>query len=397
MLLAADTQKPTVALAFKLEDGAFGQLTYIRVYQGAIVKGDTIVNIRTGKKVKVGRVIRMHADQMEDIKSIPAGYIGALFGIDCASGDTFAAPGVSLTMTSMYVPDPVISLAVTPADHKSEINMSKALSRFTKEDPTFKVHVNDETGDTIISGMGELHLEVYIERMFREYSAQVNPGMPRVAYRETITRKAQFDYIHKKQTGGAGQFGRVAGYMEPISDNDFVFENRVTGGAIPTQFISACEKGFKQCLAKGPKMEFPVTGLKIVIDDGASHAVDSSDMAFQAAARGAFRQAYPGAKPVIHEPIMKVSVESPSQFQGSVMGSLNQRRGMIVGSQEEGVMCVIDAQVPLAEMFGYSTVLRSLTQGQAQFTMEFATYKQVPRSIAEELLKKITLDKKNVA
>ena len=397
VLLTADTQKPTVALAFKLEDGAFGQLTYIRVYQGDIVKGDTIVNIRTGKKVKVGRVIRMHADQMEDIKSIPAGYIGALFGIDCASGDTFAAPGISLTMTSMYVPDPVISLAVTPADHKAEINMSKALSRFTKEDPTFRVHVNDETGDTIISGMGELHLEVYIERMLREYSAQVTPGIPRVAYRETITRKAQFDYIHKKQTGGAGQFGRVAGYMEPISDNDFEFENRVTGGAIPTQFISACEKGFMQCLAKGPKMEFPVTGIKIVIDDGASHAVDSSDMAFQAAARGAFRHAYHGAKPVIHEPIMKVSVESPSQFQGTVMGSLNQRRGMIVGSQEEGVICVIDAQVPLAEMFGYSTVLRSLTQGQAQFTMEFAAYKQVPQSIAEELLKKAIEEKKNVA
>jgi elongation factor G len=397
VLLTADTQKPTVALAFKLEDGAFGQLTYIRVYQGAVVKGDTIVNIRTGKKVKVGRVIRMHADQMEDIKSIPAGYIGALFGIDCASGDTFAAPGTSLTMTSMYVPDPVISLAVAPADHKSEINMSKALSRFTKEDPTFKVHVNDETGDTIISGMGELHLEVYIERMLREYSAHVNPGMPRVAYRETITRKAQFDYIHKKQTGGAGQFGRVAGHMEPIVENDFVFENRVRGGAIPTQFISACEKGFKQCLTKGPKMEFPVTGIKVVIDDGASHAVDSSDMAFQAAARGAFLQAYPGAKPVIHEPIMKVSVESPSQFQGAVMGSLNQRRGMIVGSQEESVMCVIDAQVPLAEMFGYSTVLRSLSQGQAQFTMEFATYKQVPQSIAEELLKKTTEEKKNVA
>jgi elongation factor G len=397
VLLAADTQKPTVALAFKLEDGAFGQLTYIRVYQGAIVKGDTIVNIRTGKKVKVGRVIRMHADQMEDIKNISAGYIGALFGIDCASGDTFAAPGVSLTMTSMYVPDPVISLAVTPADHKSEINMSKALSRFTKEDPTFRVHVNDETGDTIISGMGELHLEVYIERMLREYSAQVTPGMPRVAYRETITRKAQFDYIHKKQTGGAGQFGRVAGFIEPISDHDFVFENRVTGGAIPTQFISACEKGFKQCLAKGPKMEFPVTGIKVVIDDGASHAVDSSDMAFQAAARGAFLQAYPSAKPVIHEPVMKVSVESPSQFQGPVMGSLNQRRGMIVGSQEEGVICVIDAQVPLAEMFGYATVLRSLTQGQAQFTMEFSNYKQVPQSIAEELLKKTTSEKKNVA
>jgi len=397
VVLKADNQKPTVALAFKLEDGSFGQLTYVRVYQGALVKGNTIVNIRTGKKVKVGRVIRMHADQMEDIESIPAGYIGALFGIDCASGDTFATPGTSLTMSSMYVPDPVISLAVTPADHKSEINMSKALSRFTKEDPTFKVHVNDETGDTIISGMGELHLEVYIERMLREYNAHVNPGMPRVAYRETITRTAPYNYIHKKQTGGAGQFGRVAGYMEPISDSDFVFENRVTGGSIPTQFIAACEKGFRQCLAKGPKMEFPVTGIKIVIDDGASHSVDSSDMAFQAAARGAFLQAYSAARPVIHEPIMKVSVESPSQFQGTVMGSLNQRRGMIVGSQEEGVMCVIDAQVPLAEMFGYSTVLRSLTQGQAQFTMEFATYKKVPKGIAEELLKKATEGKKNVA
>jgi len=395
--LSTDRQKPLVALAFKLEDGPYGQLTYIRVYQGSIGKSDTIVNIRTGKKIKVGRVARMHADQMEDIEGIPAGYIGALFGIDCASGDTFVAPGISLTMTSMYVPDPVISLAVTAKDYKSETNMSKALARFTKEDPTFKVHVNDETGDTIISGMGELHLEVYIERMHREYDAQVTPGMPRVAYRETITRMAPFDYIHKKQTGGAGQYGRVAGCMEPVSDEDFVFENRVVGGRIPTQYIPACEKGFKACLAKGPKMELPVTGIKIVIDDGASHAVDSSDMAFRAAARGAFLQAYHKARPVIHEPIMKVVVETPSEFQGVIMGSLNQRRGMIVGSQDEGVMCVIESQVPLAEMFGYSTVLRSLTQGRAQFTMEFSLYKQVPQSIAEELGKKAAEEKKNVA
>jgi len=395
--LYPDSQKPLVALAFKLEDGAYGQLTYIRVYQGSMAKGDTITNIRTGRKVKVGRLVRMHADQMEEITEIPAGYIGALFGIDCASGDTFAAPGLELTMTSMYVPDPVISLAITAKDHKSEINMSKALTRFTKEDPTFRVHTNEETGDTIISGMGELHLEVYIERMLREYSAQVIPGMPRVAYRETITRKAEFDYVHKKQTGGAGQYGRVAGYMEPVSDADFVFENRVVGGAIPTQFISACEKGFKACLEKGPKMEFPVTGIKVEINDGASHAVDSSEMAFQAAARGAFRQAYAKAGPVIHEPIMKVVVESPSEFQGAVMGSLNQRRGIIVGSQDEGVLCVIESQVPLAEMFGYSTVLRSLTQGQAQFTMEFATYKLVPQSIAEDLVKKAAEGKKNVA
>jgi len=397
VLLSTDREKPLVALAFKLEDGPFGQLTYIRVYQGSIGKGDTIINIRTGKKVKVGRVVRIHADQMEDIDGITAGYIGALFGVDCASGDTFAAPGISLTMTSMYVPDPVISLAITAEDYKSETNMSKALARFTKEDPTFKVHVNDETGDTIISGMGELHLEVYIERMLREYAARVTPGMPRVAYRETITRMAPFDYIHKKQTGGAGQYGRVTGHMEPVGDEDFVFENRVVGGAIPTQYISACEKGFKSSMAKGPKMELPVTGIKIVIDDGASHAVDSSEMAFQAAARGAFRQAYAKAGPVIHEPIMKVVVETPSEFQGAVMGSLNQRRGMIVGSQDEGAMCVIESQVPLAEMFGYSTVLRSLSQGQAQFTMEFALYKQIPQSIAEELVKKATEEKKNVA
>jgi elongation factor G len=397
VLLATDPQKPLVALAFKLEDGTYGQLTYIRVYQGSIAKGDTIINIRTGKKVKVGRVVRIHADQMEDIGGIQAGYIGALFGIDCASGDTFAAPGISLTMTSMYVPEPVISLAVTAADHKSETNMSKALARFTKEDPTFKVHVNDETGDTIISGMGELHLEVYIERMLREYDARVTPGMPRVAYRETITRQADFDYIHKKQTGGSGQYGRVSGYMEPVADEEFVFESKVVGGAIPTQYIPSCEKGFLQCMAKGPKMELPVTGVKIVIDDGASHAVDSSEMAFKAAARGAFLQAYAKAGPVIHEPIMKVVVETPSEFQGAIMGSLNQRRGMIVGSQDEGVMCVIETQVPLAEMFGYSTVLRSLSQGQAQFTMEFALYKQVPSSIAEDLAKKATEEKKNVA
>jgi len=397
VLLATDKDKPLVALAFKLEDGPFGQLTYIRVYQGSIGKGDTIINIRTGRKVKVGRVVRIHADQMEDIDGISAGYIGALFGIDCASGDTFAAPGIGLTMTSMYVPDPVISLAITAEDYKSETNMSKALARFTKEDPTFKVHVNDETGDTIISGMGELHLEVYIERMFREYAARVTPGMPRVAYRETITRRAPFDYIHKKQTGGSGQYGRIAGYMEPAGDEEFVFENKVVGGSIPTQYISSCEKGFKASMTKGPKMELPVTGIKIVIDDGASHAVDSSEMAFKAAARGAFLQAYAKAGAVIHEPIMKVVVETPSEFQGPIMGSLNQRRGMIVGSQDEGAMTVIECQVPLADMFGYATVLRSLSQGQAQFTMEFALYKQVPQSIAEELVKKATEEKKNVA
>ena len=397
VVLTNQIDKPLVALAFKLEDGPYGQLTYIRVYQGALAKGDTIVNVRTGKKVKVGRLIRMHADQMEDIETISVGYIGALFGIDCASGDSFVAPGVSLTMTSMYVPEPVISLAIFSKDHKSEVNVSKALGRFTKEDPTFKAFVNDETGDTIISGMGELHLEVYIERMRREYQAEVDTSPPRVAYRETITQKAEFDYIHKKQTGGAGQFGRVSGYMEPVVDENFVFENKIVGGAIPSQFIAACEKGFKNCMQKGPKMEFPVTGIRVVINDGASHSVDSSDMAFQAAARGAFRQGYAKAKPVIHEPVMKVVVETPTEFQGAVMTTLNQRRALIVGTQDEGPFMVIEAQVPLSEMFGYSTDLRSATKGQAQFTMEFLTYKQVPQSIAEELVKKAAAEKKNVA
>ncbi|OQY04325.1 MAG: elongation factor G [Desulfobacteraceae bacterium 4572_123] len=395
--LGSSTDGPTVALAFKLEDGQYGQLTYIRVYQGAVGKGDTVINARTGKKIKIGRVVRMHANQMEEIESIPAGFIGALFGIDCASGDTFVSPDINVSMTSMFVPNPVISLAIVPNDNKSQVNMSKALNRFCKEDPTFRTYVDAETNETIIEGMGELHLEVYIERMLREYNAEITSGHPRVAYRETITRKAAFNYIHKKQTGGSGQYGRIAGYLEPVSDEDFVFENKVTGGAIPTQYISACEKGFKQCMAKGPKMEFPVTGIKVVIDDGASHAVDSSEMAFQAAARGAFLEGYAKAGSVIHEPIMKVAVETPTEFQGVVMGLLNQRRGMIVGSQEEGPLCVIEAMVPLAEMFGYSTVLRSSTQGKAQFTMEFSSYKKVPQSISEELVKKAAADKKNVA
>jgi len=394
VILMSDTEEKTVALAFKLEDGNYGQLTYIRVYQGTIKKGDTVVNSRNGRKVKIGRVVRMHAAEMEDIEVIHAGYIGALFGVECSSGDTFTDPSLNLTMLSMFVPDPVISLAVKPKDNKSQINMSKALSRFTKEDPTFKTHVDPETNETIIEGMGELHLEVYVERMFREYKAEVETGKPRVAYRETITQRAEYEYIHKKQTGGSGQYAKVMGFMEPIEDEHFIFENKVTGGRIPTNYIPACEKGFRLCLAKGPKMEYPVTGIKITLTDGAFHAVDSSDMAFQAAARGGFIEAYNKAKPVIHEPIMKVEIETPTEFQGNCMGLINQRRGMILGSQDEGVMCRIEAQVPLSEMFGFSTILRSNTQGKAQFTMEFAMYKQVPQMIAETLLKAAQDEKK---
>lgn len=397
VILSSEATDPLIALAFKLEDGQYGQLTYIRVYQGSLGKGDTIYNVRNGSRIKVGRLVRMHADQMEDITTVPAGYIGALFGIECASGDTFVSRGTNLSMTSMFIPEPVISLAIVPNDNNSQINMSKALGRFSKEDPTFRTYVDHETRETIIEGMGELHLEVYVERMRREYNAEVTIGKPQVAYRETITRRAEFNYTHKKQTGGAGQFGRVAGYMEPVSDTHFVFESQIVGGKIPTQFISACEKGFKDSMTKGPKMEFPVTGIKVVINDGAAHAVDSSELAFQTAARSAFREGYLKAGPVIHEPIMKVAVETPTEFLGAAMGLLNQRRGIIVGSQEEGLQCVIEAQVPLAEMFGFSTVLRSATQGKAQFTMEFSNYKKVPQSIADELVKKTAENNKNVA
>ena len=386
VVLENDPKKPMTALAFKLEDGRYGQLTYIRVYQGALAKGDTVINSRTGKKVKIGRLCRMHADQMEDLEKLEAGDIGALFGIDCASGDTFTDPGLSLSMTSMHVPDPVISLAIMPEDNKAQINMSKALSRFTKEDPTFRTKVDPETNETIISGMGELHLEVYVERMRREYGASVETGQPQVAYRETITRKAEFNYTHKKQTGGAGQFGRVAGFIEPIEGVDFEFESRIVGGKIPTQYIPSVEKGFEDSMAKGTLLGFPITGVKVVIDDGAFHSVDSSEMAFTAAAKGSFRETYPKTNPAILEPIMKVAVETPTEYQGAVMGSLNQRRGIILGTQDQGAMCAVEAEVPLADMFGYSTVLRSATQGKAQFTMEFASYRKAPKAVAEELI-----------
>ena len=386
---------PLVMLAFKLEDGRYGQPTYVRTYQGQVRKGDTIYNSRTGKKVKVGRLVRMHADEMEEIEECGSGDIVALFGIDCASGDTFTSDQISCSMSSMHIPEPVISLAVIPVDNKAQINMSKALNRFTKEDPTFKTFVDHETGETIISGMGELHLEVYIERMKREYKAEVEVGAPQVAYRETITGRADFNYTHKKQTGGSGQFGRVAGYIEPLEEGEYEFVDKIVGGVIPREFIPSCDKGFQKSVEKGALCGAAITGVRCVINDGAFHAVDSSDIAFQLAAIGAFKDAYMKAKPVILEPIMKVAVEGPSEFQGAVMGSINQRRGMIIGSMEEGNYTVVEAEVPLSEMFGYSTTLRSLTQGKAEFTMEFATFKPVPRGVSEELVKKHQEEKKN--
>lgn len=390
-----DPDDPLVALAFKLEDGRYGQLTYVRTYQGMLKKGNFIFNTRTGKKVKVGRLVRMHSNEMEEIDVAGSGDIIALFGVDCASGDTFCDKSINWSMSSMYVPAPVISLAIKPVDNKAQENMSKALNRFCKEDPTFKSFVDHETSETIISGMGELHLEVYVERMKREYEAVVEVGAPRVAYRETITQRADFDYTHKKQTGGSGQFGRIGGYMEPLEEGEYEFVDEIVGGSIPREYIPACDKGFQASMEKGVLTGAPITGIRCLINDGNSHSVDSSDMAFQQAAKGAFRQGYLKASPVIMEPIMKVAVEGPSEFQGAVMGSLNQRRGVIVGTFEEGTYTVVEAEMPLSEMFGYSTTLRSLTQGKAEFTMEFANYKQVPKSVAEELIKEFENSKKN--
>ncbi len=385
-LISDPTQKP-VALGFKLEDGQYGQLTYVRIYQGELKKGDELYNTRARKRFKVGRLVRMHANSMEDITEGYCGDIVALFGIECASGDTFCDPSLNYAMTSMYIPEPVISLAIEPKDKKSSDQMGKALNRFTKEDPTFQTFVDPESNQTIIKGMGELHLEVYIERMRREYKCEVEVGIPQVAYREAITQRADFNYTHKKQTGGSGQYGRVAGYIEPCTEQNYEFINMVKGGAIPIEYIPSCDKGFKAASQKGSLIGFPIVNVRCVVNDGQSHSVDSSDIAFQLAAIGAFREAYEKAKPAILEPIMKVMAEGPNEFQGNIFASLNQRRGVITASTEDGSFCRVEAEVPLSEMFGYSTALRSLTQGKAEYSMEFEKYGKVPNQIAEQLRK----------
>ncbi|HEY5958692.1 MAG TPA: EF-Tu/IF-2/RF-3 family GTPase, partial [Polyangiaceae bacterium] len=366
----------------------YGQLSYLRVYQGTLAKGIEITNSRTGKRHKVGRLVRMHADEMEEIEESSCGNIVAMFGVDCNSGDTFTDGTLNVAMSSMYVPDPVISLTVTPKDNKAQNNMSKALRRFTKEDPTFRVGADPESGETVISGMGELHLDVYVERMKREYQAEVVTSPPRVAYRETITRRVDFSYTHKKQTGGSGQFGRVSGYIEPWSEGVYRFDDQVVGGSIPREFMSAVDKGFQSMLPKGALVGAPVTGVSVTVNDGASHAVDSSDIAFQEAARGAWRESYHKAHPHILEPLMKTVVEGPSAFQGGMVGLLMQRRGIIIGTTEGDGFSRVEADVPLSEMFGFSTSLRSATQGKAEFTMEFARYAPLPNALAEELVEK---------
>ena len=392
--LIPEDDKPLVAYAFKLEDGRFGQLSYIRVYQGTLKKGMTIYNMSTKKKHTVGRLCRMHADNMEEIEQSRSGDIVALFGIDCASGTTFTDGKLNVNMTSMFVPNPVIELVIEAKNRDQLSNLSKGLNRFTKEDPTFRVEVDKESGQTIIKGMGELHLDVYIERLRREYGVDLQTGNPQVAYRETITKASKFDYTHKKQTGGSGQYAKVQGMIEPLvqaegeEQKNYEFVSEIVGGAISKDFIPACDKGFQSSMENGGLIGFPIVNVRVRLQDGQMHEVDSSDMAFMIASRMAFRQAYANAGATILEPVMKVEVETPAEFQGAVLGNLNQRRGMIQGSSENNGYAVLIAEVPLSEMFGYATELRSMTQGKAEFTMEFARYGEVPKGIQKELMAK---------
>ncbi len=387
--LETDPDKPTVALAFKLEEGQYGQLTYMRIYQGRLRKGDNIINVKTGKKLKVPRLVRMHADEMNDITEAYAGDIIAMFGVDCSSGDTFTDGRVNYSMTSIYVPNSVIELSINPKDKASRVNFSKALNRFQKEDPTFRVGRDEESGDTIMKGMGELHLEIYVERIAREYNCEVVVGQPKVAYREAITKSVTFNYTHKKQTGGSGQFARIAGNIEPLpldAAEPYEFENKITGGAIPREYIPSCDKGFQEQLRQGVLIERPVVGVKVVLNDGQHHPVDSSDLAFKTAAKGVIREIMHKASPVILEPVMKLETSAPEEFQGVAIGQINQRRGIIINTQVDSGYVTIDAEIPLKEMFGYSTDLRSSTQGKGEFTMEFLRYSRVPKSVQEEII-----------
>ena len=390
LTLECDPDKPTIAMAFKLTEEQFGQLTYTRIYQGSLNKGDQIVNSRTGRKLRVGRMVRMHSNDRENTDHAEAGDIIAMVGVDCASGDTFCGEGIKVTCESIFAPDPVISLAVRGEDNDQQMKMSKALGRFMREDPTFHVRTDEESGETVISGMGELHLDIYIERMRREYAVDVIVGAPQVNYREANTSTAEFDHLHKKQTGGSGQYAGVTGMIEPLAEdheNGFEFVNQIFGGAIPSEHIPACEKGFKDVMSKGPLAAFPMVGIKVILNDGKYHDVDSSDLAYQLAARTAMREAVKKSSPVLMEPVMKVEVETPSDFQGSVIGDLSSRRGVVYGTEVNGDDTVINAGVPLGEMFGYATQLRSLTSGKANYSMEFEKYNRCPAFVQEKVIK----------
>jgi elongation factor G len=375
-----DPNGSVVAFAFKLIDSEFGQLTYTRLYSGTVKSGDRLYNSRTKKQVRVNRLVRIEVDKRQELELATAGDIVGFIGVECASGDTLCSLGTQLSLEGMFVPEPVMTIAIVPKSQEDIDRIAKALHRFVREDPTLHVSSDPESHKTLISGMGELHLEIYLERMRREYHAQVYVGAPAVAYRETITTSATFDYTFKKQTGGAGQYARVIGRIEPCEEA-FVFENRVVGGAIPNQFIPACEQGFRDAIKTGWLKGYPIIKVRVILEGGSFHPMDSSEIAFRVAARQGFEEAFARAKPTLLEPMMLLEVETPSQFLGRIQGKLLSRRALLLGTQTRDNEVVIRAEVPLAEMFGYSTQLRSLSQGMATFSMEFAEYRPVPENL----------------
>lgn len=370
---------PFVGLAFKLEESNFGQLTFIRVYQGTLRKGANVFNARNDKKVRIPRIVRMHSSEMEEVSEIGAGEICAVFGVDCASGDTFTDGQLGYSMSSMYVPEPVISLSISPKQSKDGANFSKAMNRFQREDPTFRVTYDAESEQTLISGMGELHLSIYVERMRREYRVDCVTGQPQVAYRETIGNRVDFDHLLKKQTGGPGEFARVIGWMEPTGSlNKNHFEQQVVGGSIAEKFLYACEKGFNMSCEKGPLVGHKVIGTRMIINDGATHMTDSSEMAFKNATQQAFRKAFMDSSPAILEPMMKTVVTAPAENQGDVIALLN-KRGATISDSEVGVdEFTVFADCSLNNMFGFSSHLRAATQGKGEYTMEFSHYEKTP-------------------
>jgi elongation factor G len=392
MPLTTNADDPLVCMAFKTVVEQFGQLTYTRIYQGQIIKGNSYINARTGQKVRFGRMVRMHANEREDLDSAGPGDIIALVGVDCASGDTFLGDGINVTLENIFVADPVIRLSIEPAKRDDADKLAKALERFRREDPTFHVTSDEETGQTIIAGMGQLHLEVYIERIKREYKCECIIGEPRVAYRECPTLPCEFDYKHKKQTGGSGQFAHVKGKMEVIPDEEplnYEFVNEVTQGRIPKEYIPACDKGFKRAIVKGPLIGSEVVGVRMILQDGSYHDVDSSEMAFNICGFDCLRELLRDkAKVALQEPIMLLDVEAPEEFQGSVTGHISSKRGIVNSSTVKGGTVYLTAEVPLAMMFDYANELRSMTQGKGTFSMEFCKYSQVPRGLQDEIVER---------
>ncbi|CAJ2499788.1 Uu.00g026410.m01.CDS01 [Anthostomella pinea] len=380
---------PFVGLAFKLEENNYGQLTYIRVYQGTLRKGTYLFNSRNDKKVRIPRIVRMHSNEMEDVNEVGAGEICAVFGVDCASGDTFTDGNLPYTMSSMFVPDAVMSLSIKPKRSTDADNFSKAMNRFQREDPTFRLYVDDESEETIISGMGELHLEIYIERLRREYKVECSTGQPRVAYRETIAQKAEFDYLLRRQTGGPGDFARVGGWIEPNPEPEKnSFSNQVVGGAIPDKFISACGKGFEIACDKGPLLGHKVIGARMVVNDGATHVTDSSDFAFSLAAQMAFRKVFHEAGGQVLEPLMKTTIMAPNEFQGNILMLMNKRNATIIDTEIGSEDFTLIADCSLNAMFGFSTQLRAATQGKGEFSMEFSHYAPAQPHLQKELVAK---------